>query len=560
MSNKKQLSKIKAEKQLNTNQTAGIFNFFDNLVNKHSKWLLGIFVTTTILFSILLFDVKLSIGADDSYYILRAYDFIKQGIFPTFQGPLYPIILSLPVSIWGINVPLLKAISILFMTLHVYLFFITFKNRIPGFVLFFATLFISLHPALLYYSSQTYTEAFYFFIQSALVYVFINFHDSYIATSFTTIKKDFKKWLLFGLIITACVLTKNVAFGLLGGFIAYFLLNKKWIPALLVVVSLLVFYIPFEVSKKIIWKVNSVQTEAQGKILLYKDPYDFSKGKEDLSGFIARVFDNADIYLSKHLLHLYHLKKYEDIEVNKGSTFLIVLLLLIGLIAAYKKKNHSLVFISLITFSGLFIIFLVLQTRWDSERLFIITVPYIVLIHLYALYSIFNNDVTKNLQIVPIIIVGVLSVVLLKDVITASSKNYKILKRNLAGDKYYGYTDDYRNMLILSEWCGKNLPDSAYVMSRKAGMSRIYANGKKFYEIYKVPSTDPDTLLDILYKNKVTHILHASLRRNPAVNDGQIITTTYNYLAIILNKYPNKFKLIQTVGDVEPAYLYELEK
>jgi hypothetical protein len=327
-----------------------------------------------------------------------------------------------------------------------------------------------------------------------------------------------------------------------------------------VVVSLLVFYIPFEVSKKIFWKVNSVQTEAQGKILLYKDPYDFSKGKEDLSGFIARVFDNADIYLSKHLLHLYHLKKYEDIEVNKGSTFLIVLLLLIGLIAAYKKKNHSLVFISLITFSGLFIIFLVLQTRWDSERLFIITVPYIVLIHLYALYSIFNNDVTKNLQIVPIIIVGVLSVVLLKDVITASSKNYKILKRNLAGDKYYGYTDDYRNMLILSEWCGKNLPDSAYVMSRKAGMSRIYANGKKFYEIYKVPSTDPDTLLDILYKNKVTHILHASLRRNPAVNDGQIITTTYNYLAIILNKYPNKFKIIQTVGDVEPAYLYELEK
>jgi hypothetical protein len=203
---------------------------------------------------------------------------------------------------------------------------------------------------------------------------------------------------------------------------------------------------------------------------------------------------------------------------------------------------------SLITFSGLFIIFLVLQTRWDSERLFITTVPYIVLIHLYALYSIFNNDVTKNLQIVPIIIVGVLTVVLLKDVITASSKNYKILKRNLAGDKYYGYTDDYRNMLILSEWCGKNLPDSAYVMSRK------------FYEIYKVPSTDPDTLLDILYKNKVTHILHASLRRNPAVNDGQIITTTYNYLAIILNKYPNKFKIIQTVGDVEPAYLYELEK
>jgi len=553
---KKNITTITADKS----SAKGIFNYFDTLVTNHSTLLLGLFIFFNILFSILLFDVKLSIGADDSYYILRAYDFLKSGNFPTFQGPLYPMLLSLPISVWGINVPLLKAFSIIFMALHIYFFFSTFKNKVPGFVLFFATLFISVHPSLLYYSSQTYTEAFYFFIQSLLLYTTINHLDVLKQTTLSTLKQSITKWLLFGLLITACVLTKNVAFGIIGGFIAFFLFSKKWIAALLTIASLTIFYVPFEMAKKTIWKVDGVQTEAQAKILLYKDPYDYSKGKEDLSGFVGRVFDNADIYLSKHLMHLYNFKKADDIEQSSTTTFIITVFLVLALIATLKKKNEIMLLVSLITLSTLFVIFIVLQARWDSERLFIITVPYIVLMHLYALYFIFGNEATKNAQPLPVIICAILGFVVLKDAFSASSKNSKILKKNLAGDKYYGYTDDFRNMSVLSEWCGKNLPPQDLVMSRKAGMSRIYANGRKFYEIFKVPSKDPDTLLQILEKNKVTHILHASLRRNPAINDGQIITTTQNYLGIIAQKYPNKFKLIQTVGDVEPAYLYEIQK
>lgn len=538
----------------------GIFNWFENLVNNKTNAPLIFFLVINVLGSILLFDVKLSIGGDDSYYILRAYEFLKEGKFPTFQGPLYPMLLSLPVSIWGINVPLLKSLSIIFMALHVLLFFKTFKGRIPAFVLFFTTLFISFHSSLIYYSSQTYTEAFYFFIQSALVYVFVNSLESLGSTSVANVKSKLKPWLMVGLLITACVLTKNVAFGLMGGFMAYFLFNKKWLAIVLTVVSLAVFYVPFEMAKKAIWKVDSVQAKAQGDILLYKDPYDQSKGKEDLSGFVGRVFDNADIYLSKHLMHLYNLKKFEDIELSKGSTFLIVAFLVLAIIGAWKQKNDAIKFVWFICMSSLFVIFLVLQTKWDSERLFIITVPYIVLLHVYALYYIFSSDLTKNVQIIPVFLVALLSFVLIKDTLSNSGKNFKVLKKNLAGDKYFGYTDDYRNMLLMSEWCGKNLKPDANVMSRKAGMSRIYANGKNFSEIYKVPSNDADSLINILHERKITHILHASLRRNPYINDGQIITTTYNYLAIILNKYPTKFKLVHQIGDAEPAYLYELQK
>jgi hypothetical protein len=549
--------KISSSKENNNSST---FKWFDNLVDNKSKPLLILFLCINILGSVLLFDVKLSIGGDDSYYILRAFEFLKDGKFPTFQGPLYPMLLSLPVAVWGINVPLLKSFSILFMALHVFLFFKTFKGKVPGFVLIFSTLFISFHSSLIYYSSQTYTEAFYFFIQSALLFVLINSLEKLSNTNFANLKSNLKQWLLAGLLITACVLTKNVAFGLIGGFIAYFLFNKKWLAIVLTVVSLAVFYIPFEMVKKTIWKVEGIQAKAQGDILLYKDPYDQSKGKEDLSGFIGRVFDNADIYLSKHLMHIYNLKKFEDIELSKGSTFLITAFLILAIIGAWKQKNNTIKFIWFTCLSSLFIIFLVLQTKWDSERLFIITVPYIVLLHLYAFYYMFSSNITRNVQIIPVIISGLLSFILVKDTLSNSSKNFKALKKNLAGDKYFGYTDDYRNMLLMSEWCGKNLKPESNVMSRKAGMSRIYANGKNFSEIYKVPSQDADSLINNLQERKITHILHASLRRNPYINDGQIITTTYNYLAIILNKYPTKFKLVHQIGDAEPAFLYELQK
>jgi hypothetical protein len=61
-----------------------------------------------------LFDIRVSLSGDDSEYILRAYNFIH-GEFPTFQGPLYPIVLSPFIALFGISLPLLKMLSALFL-------------------------------------------------------------------------------------------------------------------------------------------------------------------------------------------------------------------------------------------------------------------------------------------------------------------------------------------------------------------------------------------------------------------------------------------------------------
>ncbi len=139
-----------------------------------------------------------------------------------------------------------------------------------------------------------------------------------------------------------------------------------------------------------------------------------------------------------------------------------------------------------------------------------------------------------------------------------ANKNLEALKKNLSGDIYYGYTPDWINYLTLSKWCADSLPKDAFVMVRKPEMSFIASRGTKFYGIYQVPSVDPDTVLQIMKQNKITHTLIANLRRDPKKNDGYIINTIQRMIVPLSQKYPQKLRLVKRMGDDEPAELYEI--
>jgi hypothetical protein len=130
------------------------------------------------------------------------------------------------------------------------------------------------------------------------------------------------------------------------------------------------------------------------------------------------------------------------------------------------------------------------------------------------------------------------------------------LRSNLMGNKYKGYTDDWANYLKMAEYAGKHLNENAYVACRKPNMAQIMAGGMKFYGIYRVPTDDPDVLLQKLRENHVTHIIMASLRKNPMINNGYTINTVKRYMAFILKKYPETFVLKHQIGKSEPAYLF----
>jgi hypothetical protein len=143
--------------------------------------------------------------------------------------------------------------------------------------------------------------------------------------------------------------------------------------------------------------------------------------------------------------------------------------------------------------------------------------------------------------------------------------NVPVIKKNLKGDKYYGYTPDWQNFLKCSEWCADSLPENSLVASRKAPMSFVYGNGKKFFPIYSVVHRDsvtkmsnPDSALAYFQKNKVTHVMLGSLRANPREPGMGIINTVHHIFIPVMEKYPQKLKLVHTEGAFEQTELYQI--
>src|SRR5688572_3957424 len=117
----------------------------------------------------------------------------------------------------------------------------------------------------------------------------------------------------------------------------------------------------------------------------------------------------------------------------------------------------------------------------------------------------------------------------------------------------------------MSAWCRDSLPENSLVACRKAPMSFVYARGKHFFPIYSVISKDtvtnqsnPDSALAFFRRNKVTHVLLASLRLDPRRNTCDVINTIHYILAPIIQKYPEKVIQIRQFGESEPAAIFEL--
>ena len=118
------MNKGKSKNHLATKKDNGYSIFFhlNNYLKTKSPQVLVISCLLAFIFGILFFNPNISIGGDDAGYIHRAFDFVDKNIFPTFQGPLYPLILSIFISIFGINLLVLKGLSLLFVICHIWIF------------------------------------------------------------------------------------------------------------------------------------------------------------------------------------------------------------------------------------------------------------------------------------------------------------------------------------------------------------------------------------------------------------------------------------------------------
>lgn len=530
----------------------------------NEKKLLFSFLALSLFFSFMLFNARISEAHDDALYLEGGWRYVNEfpNYFYTQNAPLYVLFLGLLTKLFGFKLLLFKLFNVAFSFFAVFFFYKAFYKRIPFVVFIPVMLFVSCNHLIQYYASMTFTEAFYLFLQALFFFSFFKLYDALQINSNGT--KHIKLWLMLGLFTFLIATCKSVAIVAVPVLILYFLIEKQWKNAALSLGSYLIFKIPYELIVKLIWGSQN-QFSGQSKILLLKDPYDKSLGNDDFAGFVGRFVDNCNLYLSKRFFQLLGLRNEDSFEVFGLLAFIVIAVLIIALFQVFKQNNKPLVFFGLFTGAQLLLSFIILQARWDQPRIVLICMP----IMLILIYQLFYNSVKKSGmgQGIYMVIVGLICVSVLMSSFKRGTANLPIVKKNLAGNIYYGYTPDWQNFLKCSEWCADSLPKNSLVASRKAPMSFVYGKGKKFFPVYSVIKRDsltqqsnPDSALTYFASNNVTHIMVGSLRINPKVNSGQIINTVHNIIQPIIQKYPNKLKLIHTEGLSEETYVFEITK
>ncbi len=474
------------------------FSITDHFFEKKSKLFFVLSCVLTLLFSFLLFDVKVSDGGDDSAYIVRAFDFIHDFTYPGFQGALYPIILSIFVIIFGINLPILKLLSLVFICLHLFMFHKVFKKNIPPTVLYLVMLLISINASLLYFASQTYSEAFFLFIQISLFFIFFRYFISDQVQNIS-IKTDYKKYLFMGLMLFLAGLTKNMGYASFIAVFIFLILTKAWKQIAFTLGGFIIFFVPFEILKRIIWGASGLQVQSQGAGLLYKDYYNPSKGVEDFAGYFGRFIDNSNLYFSKHLFVFLGFKD-EVTETTPFLTFLIYLLFGLSIYWVFKKNKHIL-FTAIYTAVMCFVTFIALQKQWDQGRILIIYFPFILIIIFGGLYYFLKKQNLKKLQFSFIIIFIIIFFSTLQASVPKVKEKRAILAENLSGNMLYGLSPDWVNFINMSKWAAKNIPANEAIGSRKPDISFAYSN-RKFFSMYKVPNQEADSLLLKINRNK----------------------------------------------------------
>jgi hypothetical protein len=542
----------------------------ENYLNLKEKNILYITLGLTFVMGLLLFDTKISIGGDDSSYIQRAYNFVHKGEFPVFQGPGYPLVLALLMLIFGFNILVFKFFSLIFYTLQVWFLYKAFKRRTSSILLWFLIGFVALNDYMLYYSSQTWSEGFYLLIQSICVYITFRVSDlkSDEKSLMKFTRESWKLWLLFGFCFLYLSITKTVAILFIVAPVLYFILTRQKFHALLSIVSFALCKGVYELLMKVF---VSTPDSNQFELIMRKEAYNPAAGYEDLGGLIVRMFSNMNTYFSMHFYRILHFTEMPvtskiDDPKHYATALILTLILIFFTVLFLLRKNKALLLAGIFGLTVSFAVFIGIHASNKQDRLIIIAMPFLML----TLAGGFK-ELLKKVQLMQVFLYAFMIITLTISFFNTFDKipaNLKVLRKNLSGQPYYGYTPDWVNFFEMSKWCADNLPEGSVVMSRKSSMSFLVSGKDMFLGVHEVKFQTPDEWVKFFKDNKVTHIMDAELRVNPKKKtsmmspDGRLvniyINTMQRILYIVSQKYPGIFTPVHSIGQDERAYLYKI--
>lgn len=532
-----------------------VYDRLNNWFEKYSYRWLFIVLAIGLISSILSFDIKPSVDGDDTSYVLSAMNIVHSGQLPVgFRTPGYPIVLSFFVWIFGVNLVILKTTSLLFFLGIIVSLFYAFRNRLQPIVQSSLLLMVAINPLLLKYSHQTFSE-----ILFTLLLVW-TIHFILLANE----KESMTNVIIAAVLTMMCFYIRVAGVTIAGVAVLFFAYQRRWKQFVVYVILCAALYSPIKIHEL----TSGSSAFGQASILMLKNPYNTTEGMETISGFVDRFINNAYNHSNYQIPSALGVPMPQELGAADGQFIpnasalfgiLVSVILLIGCITPiFKKSKSMLAFLGLFVLTYVAFISVALQNIFATPRMLIPIIPYLIIGTIEGCRILGNRLVkvtdteaisTRAKTFMFFTVIG-LTLANIIGTMQSIDENYPILKANLGGNAYAGFTEDWANYLRTSVWIKAQLPiQQTGIICRKPELFLLYAGSYNVYGAYKIDQTNADTIIAKWKSLKMTHLLY---------DNFQWTSTLRRYVQPVAEKYPQIFEMVHQEGSQFPSYVFHI--
>jgi hypothetical protein len=477
------IKKVPSNKNKNTvSPSVPKIDFFE----KNDRWLVYVHLAVAALVSFLLFDIKVTEAGDDSAYIQMTYNLIKYGRLSNLQASGYAMFLAIFYSIFGLNLAIFKLLSILCVLGSIYFTYRAFSGKIQGYILHVALFLTSVNYLIGFYASTTFSEPLFMLLQSLFLWYAIQIYVPHITNNW----KDLKRTIILAFMVFLLMLTRNIALVVPVSVMIFLVIRKNFVEVLKFSVAFLILYLPYYFLRGALFKSAENQYGSQFSFIMMKNPYKPSLGNEDLGGFVQRFMDNANQFLSKHLLKQMGFLDPDSKQLFPVVALLVILIGISAIVLAFRNKKDAISLIGIYVVCMLGGTFLAMQKIWDQDRFILIYYPFILIIIFWFFREVsMLKPVLKFIKPLSYVLMILIAGFSIQRTLTRIAEHQDELPYSLKGDMTYGLTPDMKNFAAISKYAGEHVPDTAKILSRKPSISFIHGK-REFYGLFAIPYVD----------------------------------------------------------------------
>lgn len=472
------------------------------------------------------FDEKIHLNGDDTGYVLLGKALAAgEGYTNTHAvgnpphnhfPPGYPAIIAVMVKLFSSDLTFIKQVNGFFLLASIALLcLITWKIGKNIHITFLVALFSLLNAHLLEYSINAMSEVPFLFF--SLLCILLAMRANY--------EKPVLKNIGFWLLIICLSFTYHVrttGISLLVGLLAFLLLNKNWKYAVASFVGFVVLALPWYLRGKSLGG-NSYLSQ-----LVMKNAYRPELGKMGIGDWFIRIWTNLTRYFKFEIPNCIEgvkVAKYDVTSVgNVIAAGVMLELIIVGLFMLKHKAENLFTFFIL----SYFAILLLWPDVWVGVRFMLPLLPLLLFLLIYGVFGslqwLLQQLKVKNDQTVAIASMLVIAALLIKPYTSPIEK----LTLGAAMD----YPAPFKNYFNLAEYAKDNIPDTAVVCCRKEEMFYLFSHRKTMPFLRTQNTAEQLAWFD---KANVDYV----------VVDGLGYSDTERYLVPAVQKYPNRFRIVQ---------------